>query len=62
MTDVIGMDPEEAMALIRAEGRACFLKETRSKKGIEQGRPYVVRSRDTDKGTELTWAYFANEN
>lgn len=62
MTDVIGLDPEEASALIRAEGRVCILKETRSKKGIEQGRPYVVRCQETPEGTVLTWAYFANEN
>lgn len=62
MTDVIGLDPEEARELVRQEGRTCILQETRSKKGIEQGRPYVIRRRETPEGTVLTWAYFANEN
>ena len=62
MTDVIGMDPEEAKALLEEQGRVCVLRETRSKKGIEHGKPYVVRRQDTPESTVLVWAYFANEN
>ena len=62
MTDTVGLTPEEATALLEAEGRVCLLKETRSKKGIENGIRYVVRQQDTPEGTLLTWAYFANGN
>lgn len=61
MSNVIGLTPEQAVIILEKEGFSCTCIETRSKKGIAEGKRYVVRQTVSGTDCVLVWSLFPSE-
>lgn len=60
--EYLGLKLENALDSAKSSGYAIKVKEVRSKKGIENGVPIVVRQRLIDENTiELCFSYFITD-
>ena len=62
MISVLGLELDDATKRLRELGFTVELQEARSKKGVPNGKPYVVRQQQTGQAlATLTFARFMTE-
>lgn len=62
MISVLGRELDDAVKRLQELGFMVELHEARSKKGVPNGKPYVVRQKQTEQArVALTYASFITE-
>ncbi|MBQ2201343.1 MAG: hypothetical protein II412_02115 [Clostridia bacterium] len=61
MTNVLGLDLETAMKLLKAEGKPVRLVEVRSKKGGRGSDRRVIKTTEAESETVVYWSAFKTE-